>query len=117
MGSLVTPLRKIHPTAVVSPGAVIGKNVEIGPYAIIESDVVLGDGCVVMPHAVIYKYTTVGKDCRFFPGCAIGGEPQDLKFADEKTSTVIATAVPLGNAVPSVVPPVKAMRPGLVITC
>ena len=29
MGSLVTPLRKIHPTAVVSPGAVIGKNVEI----------------------------------------------------------------------------------------
>jgi UDP-N-acetylglucosamine acyltransferase len=68
MGSLVTPLRKIHPTAVVDPGAVIGKNVEIGPYAIIESDVVLGDGCVVMPHAVIYKYTTVGKDCRFFPG-------------------------------------------------
>jgi UDP-N-acetylglucosamine acyltransferase len=89
MGSLVTPLRKIHPTAVVDPGAVIGKNVEIGAYAIIESDVVLGDGCVVMPHAVIYKYTTVGKDCKFFPGCAVGGEPQDLKFAGEKTSTVI----------------------------
>ena len=89
MSSIVTPLRKIHETAIVSPNAVIGKNVEIGPYAVIESDVVLGDGCKVGPHAVIYKYTTVGKDCRFFPGSAVGGEPQDLKFAGEKTSTVI----------------------------
>lgn len=89
MSSVVTPLRKIHETAIIDPSAVIGKNVEIGPYAVIESDVVLGDGCKVGPHAVIYKYTTVGKDCRFFPGSAVGGEPQDLKFAGEKTSTVI----------------------------
>ena len=29
----------IHPTAIVSPNAEIGKNVEIGPYTVIEDDV------------------------------------------------------------------------------
>ena len=29
----------IHPTAIVSPDAQIGKNVEIGPYAVIEDNV------------------------------------------------------------------------------
>ena len=38
---------------------------------------------------MIHKYTTVGKNCKFFPGCSIGADPQDLKFEDEKTSTVI----------------------------
>ena len=38
---------------------------------------------------MIHKYTTVGKNCKFFPGCSIGADPQDLKFEDEKTSTII----------------------------
>ena len=38
----------IHPTAVVSPKAEIGKNVEIGPYAVIEDDVKIGDECIIM---------------------------------------------------------------------
>ena len=83
------PPSKIHPTAVIDPKAVIGQGVEIGPYAVIGPDVVLGDGCNVGPHAVIHQYTTVGKNCRFFPGCSIGAEPQDLKFTGEKSYTII----------------------------
>ena len=89
MSSVVIPMPKIHETAIIHPNAVLGKNVEIGPYAVIDEDVVIGDNCKIGAHAVIHKYTTVGKNCKFFPGCSIGAEPQDLKFEDEKTSTVI----------------------------
>ena len=89
MSSDVIPMPKIHETAIIHPNAVLGKNVEIGPYAVIDEEVVIGDNCKIGAHAVIHKYTTVGKNCKFFPGCSIGADPQDLKFEDEETSTVI----------------------------
>ena len=35
----VLHMAKIHPTAIVEPGAKIGTNVEIGPYSIIGKNV------------------------------------------------------------------------------
>jgi len=40
----------IHPTALVDPGARIGKNVRIGPFTIIHRNVELGDNTVVGSH-------------------------------------------------------------------
>ena len=48
MAAAVTPIQKIHETAIIEKGAEIGKNVVIGPYAVIKHDVVLGDGCIVV---------------------------------------------------------------------
>ncbi len=89
MCSLIMPTSGIHETAIIHPSAIIGKDVSVGPYAVIDEDTIIGDGCVIGAHAVIHRYTKVGKNCRFFPGCSIGGVPQDLKFAGEKTYTVI----------------------------
>lgn len=89
MSSVIIPKRKIHETAVIHPNAVIGQDVEIGAYAVIDEDTVTGDGCKIGAHAVIHRYTTIGKNCKFFPGCSIGAEPQDLKFAGEKSYTII----------------------------
>jgi UDP-3-O-[3-hydroxymyristoyl] glucosamine N-acyltransferase len=50
----------IHPTAVVSPKAKLGKNAHIGPYVVIDDDVVIGDNAVLLAHAVIYRGVTVG---------------------------------------------------------
>lgn len=76
-------MSKIHPSATVSPKAIIGENVEIGPYAFIDDDVVIGDGTKIHPHAIIYKYVKMGKNCEIFPSAVIGAVPQDLKFTDE----------------------------------
>lgn len=86
-------MNNIHPLAVVSPGAVLGDNIEIGPFAVIEQDVVLGDGCKVMPHAVIMPYVRMGKDCTVFPGAVIGAVPQDLKFQGEESWVEIGDRV------------------------
>lgn len=79
----------IHPLAVVHPNAKIGNNVEIGPFVVIDENVEIGDGTVVKSHAVITGWTRIGKDCTIFMGASIGEEPQDLKFAGEKSYVVI----------------------------
>ena len=70
----------IHPTAVVSPNAEIGKNVEIGPYAVIDDDVRIGDDCFIDAHVKIGQYTTIGPRCRIYFGAFVGAVPQDHRF-------------------------------------
>ena len=79
----------IHPSAVVSPKAIIGENVTIGPYCVIAEDVEIGDGSIIGPHAVIEKWTSLGKECRVYQFASVGAEPQDLKFKGERSYTII----------------------------
>ncbi|HOB90525.1 MAG: acyl-ACP--UDP-N-acetylglucosamine O-acyltransferase [Bacillota bacterium] len=81
---LTRPTR-VHPTAVVAPGAQLGQGVEIGPHAVIGENVSIGDGTVVGPGAVIEGWTTIGKNCRVGTGVCLGGRPQDYKYKGEKT--------------------------------
>ncbi|GLQ07206.1 UDP-3-O-(3-hydroxymyristoyl)glucosamine N-acyltransferase [Sneathiella chinensis] len=53
----------IHPTAVVSPDATIGKNVSIGAYSVIESGVTIGDGTVIGHHVAIARNCRIGMGC------------------------------------------------------
>ena len=41
-------MAKIHPTAIVEDGAVLGADVEVGPHAFVGRNVRLGDGTSVM---------------------------------------------------------------------
>jgi UDP-N-acetylglucosamine acyltransferase len=76
----------IDPRAVVHPKAVLGANVTVGPFAVIEEETQIGEGTVVAAHAIIHKWTTLGKECRVGPFASVGGPPQDLKYAGEKTT-------------------------------
>jgi UDP-3-O-[3-hydroxymyristoyl] glucosamine N-acyltransferase len=52
----------IHPTAVVSPKAKLGKNAHVGPYVVIDDDVVIGENAVLLAHTVIYRGVTIGNN-------------------------------------------------------
>lgn len=79
----------IHDTAVIHPGARLGKDVEVGPYAVIGENVVIGEGTKIGAHAVLDGWTSIGKNCLVFPGASIGAQPQDLKFIGEKSYVFI----------------------------
>jgi UDP-N-acetylglucosamine acyltransferase len=79
----------IHPTALVSKGAQLGKNVKIGPFCIVESDVTLGDGVELVSHVVVAGHTSIGTGSRVFPFASIGHTPQDLKYSGEESRVVI----------------------------
>lgn len=76
---------KIHPTAIVAPGAELAAGVEIGPYCIIEDDVILGEGTVLEPFAQVKRFTRMGRKNRVASHAIIGGEPQHLGFKGEET--------------------------------
>jgi UDP-N-acetylglucosamine acyltransferase len=75
----------VHPTAVVHPRAEIDPSTVVGPYAVIEELVVIGPGCRIGPHVHITGRTVIGANNRFYTGCVLGEEPQDLKYKNEPT--------------------------------
>ena len=70
---------RIHPTAIVEPGARLGADVEVGAYAFVGADVTLGDRTKVLHHATVEGRTETGPDCEIHPYALIGGRTQDLK--------------------------------------
>ncbi len=83
---------KIHPTAIVSPQAMLGEDVEVGAYAIIGDGVHLGAGTVVQAHAVIEGDTHLGERNKVGYGAVIGAPPQDFAFKPS-----LQSAVRIGN--------------------
>ena len=79
----------IDPRAVITAGAQVAADAEIGPYAVIGPDVVIGSRTWVGPHALIVGHTTVGEDNRIFQFASIGEAPQDKKYRGEPTRLVI----------------------------
>ena len=77
--------QKIHPLAIVEPGAIIGDDVEIEPFAVVKGTVTLKDRVVIKSHAYIDGNTTIGEGSVIWPGASIGTKSQDLKFRGEKT--------------------------------
>lgn len=78
-------MTKPHSTAVVDPGATLGKNVSIGPYCVVGAEVVLEDDVVLASHVVVDGRTRLGAGTQVFPFASIGLAPQDLKYAGEKS--------------------------------
>src|ERR1700674_1617899 len=82
-------MAKIHPTAIVAPGASLADDVVTGPYCVVGDHVVLGAAVRLAAHVVIDGRTTIGEATRIFPFASIGQEPQDLKYQGEESSLVI----------------------------
>lgn len=80
---------QIHPKALVSPEAQIGKDVRIGPFCIVEDDVVIGDGCLLEARVSVKNGTYLGKNNHLFEGAVIGGLPQCVDLDDVNSRVII----------------------------
>ncbi len=79
----------IHKTAIIDPGAELGKDVEIGQFTTIAADVNIGDGSVIGPNVNIMPYTSIGSRCHVHAGAVLGGVPQDVGFKGERSFVAI----------------------------
>src|SRR5688500_18754850 len=80
---------QIHPTAVIDASAEIGADTVIGAYAVIGPHVRIGASTTIGPHVHIVRDTTIGDGCNIHHAAAVGGDPQDLKYAGERSQLVI----------------------------
>ena len=81
----MTDRGSIHPTAIVSHGAELGPNVEIGPFCTVGPNVVIEAGAKLVSHVVVEGHTRIGEAAQLFPFCTVGLAPQDLKYKNEPT--------------------------------
>jgi UDP-N-acetylglucosamine acyltransferase len=75
----------VHPTAVVSPGAELGKGVHVGPYCVVEGRASIGDGTVLHAFVSVHGCVSIGKDCRVYEYTSVGGDPQDHGYKGEES--------------------------------
>lgn len=79
----------VHPTAVIASSARLATDVEIGPFTVIGDDVDIGAGTRIESHVVVNGPTTLGRDNRIYQFASIGDDPQDKKYAGERTRLTI----------------------------
>ncbi len=75
----------IHSSAIVSPRAELGVEVEVGPCCVIGAGVRIGDRCTLHSHVVIDGSCEIGSGNEFYPFTSIGARSQDLKYGGEPT--------------------------------
>jgi len=80
---------RIHPTALIAPGARIAPDVEVGPYSIIGAGVEIGEGSWIGAHVVLDGRLRIGRRNKVFHFASLGAAPQDKKYAGEDTSVEI----------------------------
>jgi UDP-N-acetylglucosamine acyltransferase len=88
-----------QPLAYIHPGAKIAKNVVIEPFTTIYNNVTIGEGTWIGSNVTIMEGARIGKNCSIFPGAVISAVPQDLKYDDEDTLTVIGNNVTIRECV------------------
>lgn len=67
------PFTVVHPSAIISPSARIGKGVFVGPLAIVSTNAIVGDHCIVHLHASIGHDAMIGEYSAILPGARISG--------------------------------------------
>lgn len=68
----------IHPTAIVSPRAIVHSSVEIGPFSVVEAEAVIGQGCKLAGRTTIKGHTILGREVVVGEGAVLGGLPQHI---------------------------------------
>ncbi|MEO5579146.1 MAG: acyl-ACP--UDP-N-acetylglucosamine O-acyltransferase [Gemmatimonadaceae bacterium] len=75
----------VHPTAIVSAKAQLGARVEIGPFVIVGDGCEIGDDCQLGARVTLERDVKLGVGVKVGIGTVLGGAPQDLKYAGERT--------------------------------
>lgn len=66
--------RGIHPSAVISKKARLGRNVAVAAYSVIADGAEIGDGTVIYPYCYIGDGVKIGKDCILYPNVTVREE-------------------------------------------
>jgi UDP-N-acetylglucosamine acyltransferase len=82
-------MAKVHPSAVVHPGARLAADAEVGPFCVVGEHVEVGEGSWIGAHVVLDGHTRIGRGNRIWHFVSIGAPPQDKKYAGEPTRVEI----------------------------
>ncbi|TQR30951.1 acyl-[acyl-carrier-protein]--UDP-N-acetylglucosamine O-acyltransferase [Campylobacter sp. MIT 99-7217] len=82
-------MKKVHSSAVIEDGAVLGENCVVEAYAYISKNAKIGDNCTIKQGARILANTSIGSGSKVFSYAIVGDIPQDISYEDEQETGVI----------------------------
>jgi UDP-N-acetylglucosamine acyltransferase len=80
---------KVHSSAIVEDGAVLGADVEIGPYSLVGARARISEGVRLASHVVVLGDTQIGARCVVHPHAVLGGGPQFRGDSGQEAKLVI----------------------------
>jgi len=82
---------KVHPSAVVSSRACLGRDVQVGPFCVVEADTQIDDGTILESSVVIKSGTTLGANNHIFEGAILGGPPQHVHTPERPGRLIVGS--------------------------
>ena len=73
MAAGLAPVTVIHPSAIIAPGVVFGKGVQIMAGAVIQTEVRMGDQCIINTGAIVDHENILGDGVEIGPGATLCG--------------------------------------------
>lgn len=89
MSAALNAATRIHPSAVIAPGAEIAAGAEIGPFCVIGPDAVIEAGARLISHVIVDGHARIGAGAVLYPFVTVGMAPQDVKYRGEPTRVEI----------------------------
>jgi len=80
---------RVHESAVVEPGAQLGRDVVVGAHCFVGSRATLGDGCRLWPQSAVFGPSRLGARNELFPRACIGAPPQDRSYRGEDSVLLV----------------------------
>ena len=102
----------IHPLAVVSSEAQLGRDISVEQFCVIEAGARIGDGCRLESHVIIKRNTVLGANNHIFEGAVIGSLPQHIKVPAHTGGVMIGS----GNTLREHVTVHRALHEGQMTT-
>ncbi|MBI5017704.1 MAG: hypothetical protein HZB55_19715 [Deltaproteobacteria bacterium] len=75
----------IHPTALIEPGATVGRDVSLGAYARVGAGVSIGDGCRIGSGVALEGAVELGRRCVVKANSVLGGQGFGFEYDDDGT--------------------------------
>jgi UDP-N-acetylglucosamine acyltransferase len=82
---------RIDPSALISPEAELGADVQVSAFCTLEGKVRVGRGCVLGARACLVGPLTLGENNRVYLSVVLGERPQHLRYNEEPTGLDIGS--------------------------
>ena len=86
-----------HPTAIISPGSIIGEGAVVMQGAIIQTEVQIGKHCIINTKASIDHECVIGDYVHIAPGCTISGDVRIGECSWIGVGTTIVQGIHIGK--------------------
>ena len=97
LDSGLTPAVIVHPSAIISPSAAVGRGTVVMPGAVVNAEARLGENCIVNTGAIVEHDCSIGDSVHISPRAVLGGAAAVGNLAHVGIGAVVLPGASVGE--------------------